>query len=68
MLDNDLAALYEVTTKRLNEQVKRNRERFPDDFMFQLTEKEYESLRSQFVTLETGRGKHRKYLCYKKVV
>ena len=64
MLDNDLAALYEVTTKRLNEQVKRNSERFPDDFMFQLTEQEYESLRSQFATLETGRGKHRKYMPY----
>ena len=40
MLDADLAALYGVTTKRLNEQVKRNRERFPNDFMFQLTEEE----------------------------
>jgi hypothetical protein len=40
MLDADLAVLYEVTTKRLNEQVKRNRDRFPEDFMFQLTEKE----------------------------
>ena len=50
MLDSDLAALYEVTTKRLNEQVKRNSERFPDDFMFQLTEKEYQNLISQFAT------------------
>jgi hypothetical protein len=64
MLDEDLAELYQVTTKRLNEQVKRNSERFPEDFMFQLTEKEYESLRSQFATLETGRGKHRKYMPY----
>ena len=40
MLDADLAVLYGVTTKRLNEQVKRNRDRFPEDFMFQLTEKE----------------------------
>jgi hypothetical protein len=40
MLDEDLAELYQVTTKRLNEQVKRNSERFPEDFMFQLTEKE----------------------------
>ncbi len=64
MIDEDLAELYEVTTKRLNEQVKRNSERFPEDFMFQLTEKEYESLRSQFATLEIGRGKHRKYMPY----
>jgi len=48
MLDEDLARIYGVTTTRLNEQVKRNLERFPKDFMFQLTEKEYESLRSQF--------------------
>ena len=64
MLDEDLALLYDVTTKRLNEQVKRNSERFPDDFMFQLTEEELKSLRSQFATLETGRGKHRKYMPY----
>jgi hypothetical protein len=44
MLDTDLAALYGVTTKRLNEQVKRNRDRFPDDFMFQLTEDEKEKV------------------------
>jgi hypothetical protein len=50
MLDNDLAELYEVETKRINEQVKRNRERFPEDFMFQLNEKEFENLRSQFAT------------------
>ena len=50
--------------KRLNEQVKRNNERFSDDFMFQLTEKEYDSLRSQIATLESGRGQHRKYLPY----
>lgn len=62
MLDSDLAALYGVTTKRLNEQVKRNRERFPEDFMFQLTSREYDSLRSQNATLKTGRGQHRKYL------
>jgi hypothetical protein len=47
MLDKDLAALYGVATKRLNEQVRRNRERFPDDFLFQLTAGEVESLRSQ---------------------
>ena len=46
MLDFDLASLYEVETKRLNEQVKRNLSRFPMDFMFQLTENEYNSLRS----------------------
>jgi ORF6N domain len=50
ILDADLARLYGVTTKRLNEQVKRNQERFPDDFMFQLTAKESADLRSQFAT------------------
>ncbi len=64
MLDEDLAALYQVETRVLNQSVKRNRERFPDDFIFQLTEEEYQSLRSQFVTLEVGRGKHRKYMPY----
>jgi len=49
---------------RLNEQVRRNPKRFPDDFMFQLTEEEAESLRSHFATLKSGRGKHRKYLPY----
>ena len=48
--------------KRLNEQVKRNIDRFPDDFAFTLTEEEHEALRSQFATLKTGRGEHRKYL------
>ncbi|MGK5089789.1 ORF6N domain-containing protein [Bdellovibrionota bacterium FG-2] len=62
MLDSDLAELYEVPTKRLNEQVRRNPGRFPEDFMFRLTQEEYEFLRSQFATLEPGRGKHRKYL------
>ena len=51
MLDADLAELYNVEPKRLNEQVKRNIERFPENFMFQLTEEEYNSLRSQIVTL-----------------
>jgi len=64
MLDGDLAEPYQVETRRLNEQVKRNSERFPEDFMFQLTEEECESLRSQFATLEKGRGQHRKYLPY----
>jgi hypothetical protein len=50
MLDEDLAELYEIPTKRLNEQVKRNLDRFPSDFMFQLTEKEAINLRSQFAT------------------
>jgi ORF6N domain len=57
-------ALYGVTTKRLNEQVKRNAPRFPEDFVFQLTAEERERLRSQFATLKTGRGRHIKYLPY----
>lgn len=52
MFDSDLAMLYGVTTSRLNEQVKRNMNRFPDDFMFQLTKEEWNALRSQIVTLE----------------
>lgn len=64
MLDADLAYLYGVSTGRLNEQVKRNRRRFPADFMFQLTADEARALRSQFATLKPGRGKHRKYLPY----
>jgi hypothetical protein len=62
MLDSDLAELYGVETKRLNEQVRRNPGRFPPDFMFQLTPVEAGSLRSQFATLK--RGEHRKYLPY----
>ena len=54
ILDQDLADLYNVPTKRLNEQVKRNIDRFPIDFMFQLTEDEFESLRSQFATSNWG--------------
>lgn len=64
ILDADLAALYEVPTKRFNEAVKRNLAKFPADFMFALTDAEWEALRSQFATLETGRGQHRKYLPY----
>jgi hypothetical protein len=79
MLDSDLAAIYGVTTKRLNEQFRRNRKRFPNDFAFQLTAKEVNSLRSQiatldaqsakslryqFGTLKAGRGQHRKYFPY----
>ncbi len=67
ILDSDLARLYGVTTKRLNEQAQRNQERFPSDFMFQLTVAEQDGLRSQFATLnknspEKRRGQHRKYL------
>jgi hypothetical protein len=64
MLDRDLAALYWVPTKRLNEQVRRNLRRFPDDFMFQLTADEAVALRSQFATLKLGRGQHRKFVPY----
>ena len=63
MFDEDLAEIYKVKTKVLNQAVKRNSKRFPNDFMFQLTEAEADSLRSQIVTLENqGRGRHRKYL------
>lgn len=54
MFDDDLAELYQVETRRLNEQVKRNIERFPEDFMFQLTVKEYENLMSHFATSSWG--------------
>ena len=54
MLDRDLAELYGVETKRLNEQVKRNIERFPEDFMFQLTPNEFDNLKSQFATSSWG--------------
>jgi hypothetical protein len=59
MLDADLAVLYGVTTKRLNEQVKRNRGRFPADFMFRLTTRETAGLRSQVATTKAGRGGRR---------
>ena len=62
MLDYDLAELYGVATKTLNQAVKRNTERFPDDFMFQLNFQEVRRLRSQFVTLK--RGQHIKYRPY----
>jgi hypothetical protein len=62
-VDVDLAELYGVSTKRLNEQVRRNRKRFPKDFMFQLMKEEAEALRSQFATSKTGRG-GRRYLPY----
>jgi hypothetical protein len=54
MLDNDLAELYEVETRRLNEQVKRNIDRFPEDFMFQLNKEEFENLKSQFAISRWG--------------
>jgi hypothetical protein len=64
MLGMDLALLYDVHVKALNQALKRNIARFPQDFMFQLTKKEWDVLRSQFVTLETGRGMYPKYLPY----
>jgi hypothetical protein len=64
LLDEDLAVLYEVEIKTLNQSVKRNIERFPPDFMFQLTAEETALLRSQAVTIKNGRGRHRKYLPY----
>ena len=60
MLDADLAALYGVETRRLNEQVNRNRERFPEDFMFQLTGEEFANLMSQNATSSSGYGGRRK--------
>jgi hypothetical protein len=60
ILDSDLAMLYGVEVKRLKEAVKRNIQRFPDDFMFELTKDENDSLRSQFASLK--RGEHSKYL------
>lgn len=60
LLDSDLADLYGVETRRLNEQVRRNLERFPPDFMFQLTAGEYAGLMSQFATSKAGRGGRRK--------
>jgi hypothetical protein len=60
MLDSDLAALYGVTTARLNQQVTRNIERFPEDFMFQLTNEEFKGLMLQIATSKGGRGGRRK--------
>ena len=62
MLDSDLAELYNVETKNLKRAVRANIERFPDDFMFELTKEEYESLRCKNFTLKSGRGMHSKYL------
>ena len=60
MLDEDLALIYGVSTKRLNEQVKRNRPRFPEDFMFRLTAEETSLLKSQFATSSAGHSGRRK--------
>nr|WP_285059870.1 ORF6N domain-containing protein [Pedobacter ginsengisoli] len=62
-VDSDLAELYGIETKRMNEQVRRNLDRFPKDFMFQLNHEESDFLRSQFATSKTGRG-GRTYLPY----
>ena len=74
MFDSDLAMLYGVETRALNQAVKRNLRRFPDDFMFHVTKEEWNALRSQIVTLEdltsqnvilkNGRGQHRKFMPY----
>ena len=65
MLDSDVAMLYHYETKKINQNVKRNIKRFPENFCFQLNEKELEVLRSQIVTLEKkGKGQHGKYLPY----
>ena len=77
MIDRDLADMYQVETKVLNQAVKRNMLRFPDGYRFQLTDKDVDSLRSQIVTssgddslrsqivtLKKGRGEHRKFLPY----
>ena len=62
MLDFDLAVSYGIETRALKQAVRRNIKRFPDDFMFEITRDEYNSLRSQIVILEIGRGKYAKYL------
>ena len=62
MIDRDLAELYGVETKRLNEAVKRNIERFPSDFMFQLTDEEWKNLRSQIATFSEDTRKYKPYV------
>ena len=64
MLDRNLAELYGVETRTLNQAVKRNIKRFPKDFMFQLTKEEFSAQRSQFVIFEKGKGRYPKYLPY----
>ena len=59
-MDSDLARIYGVATSRLNQQVKRNRERFPEDFMFRLTREEFKRLMLQIATSKQGRGGRRK--------
>jgi ORF6N domain-containing protein len=61
MLDETLADLYGVSTKVFNQAVRRNRDRFPSDFLLAISDEEWKSLRSQFVTLDVGRGRYRKY-------
>ena len=61
MLDMDLAIIYEVETRVLKQAVRRNIDRFPDDFMFELTKEEWDSLRSQIVMFKTGKGNFPKY-------
>ena len=62
MLDFDLALMYNIENKRFKEAVRRNSNRFPEDFMFELTKIEYHSLRTQFASLKNGRGQHLKYM------
>jgi hypothetical protein len=64
IFDSDLASIYGVETKALNRAVKRNADRFPKDFVFQISSREWGNLRYQIGTLKTGRGQHRKYLPY----
>ena len=64
IIDTDLARLYGVETKALNRAVNRNADRFPPDFVFQLSRAEFQALRCQSGTLKPGRGQHRKYLPY----
>jgi hypothetical protein len=64
IVDQDLAALYDADVRVLNQAVKRGRVRFPADFIFQVTAREADSLRSQIVILNAGRGRHRKYRPY----
>ena len=61
MLDETLAEVYGVATKVFNQAVRRNRDRFPPDFLLEISTDDWKSLRSQFVTLDVGRGRYRKY-------
>lgn len=64
LLDKDVAFLYGIETKVLNQNIKKNIDLFPKEFRFQLTQEEYDILRSSEMTLKKGRGQHRKYLPY----